>query len=124
MHRSNDCPSEVGFDQAPSFPGDAERSSQHGLRRSRSETYDYLRLDQSDLRIEPGSARPDFYGVRSLVDTAFSTRLPLEMLHDVGDVGLAAINARFIQSLIQDSSGPTNKGSALQILVIARLFAD
>src|SRR5262245_31724210 len=66
----------------------------------------------------------DLSGIGLAVHPAFAPRLELEMLHRIGDIALAAVNSRFLQGPVQKLPGRTHKGLALQVLLIAGLFAD
>lgn len=53
-----------------------------------------------------------------------AARLEFEMLHRIGDIGLAAIDAGIGQSAVEEFSCRPNKGPALQVFLIARLLTD
>jgi len=107
----------------PALFGHAKLISQNTLRRSGSQQYHYLRLNRIDLHIQPGPASADFQCVGLLVQAAFTARLPFEMLHDVGHVDVISINAGSSQSFIKDGARRSYKWPALQIFLIAGLFA-
>ena len=46
------------------------------------------------------------------------------MLHNVGDIGLGPVNARCLESLIEQSSCRSNERPSLDILFVAGLLAD
>src|SRR5439155_15441561 len=83
-----------------------------------------LRFYQGQLRLKPRAAGCDFARIRFLMNSTFAARLPLKMLHRVRDVNLAAIDSSFFERAVHDRSRGSNKRSAGNILVIARLFAD
>ena len=60
-------------------------------------TYDHLRMQHRNFRLQPGTARRDITRARSLVDAPLPARLPLEMFHRVGDVDRAAIDTGFLE---------------------------
>src|SRR5471032_436311 len=61
---------------------------------------------------------------RGLVQTPLATRFPLEMLDRVGHIHLAAVHAGFIERSIKQGTGGPDKRLALQVLLIAGLFAN
>jgi len=46
------------------------------------------------------------------------------VLHGVGDVDVAALNAGRFEGLVENLAGRTDKGETRQILLVARLLAD
>src|SRR6185436_19944835 len=85
---------------------------------------DNVRFDESDLRLEPRTARSDFHGVGFLVDPAFAPWLPFEVFDNIGDVGLFAIDACHFECAVEQTTGWSNKRFARQIFFVARLLAD
>src|SRR5207253_4940473 len=55
---------------------------------------------------------------------AFAARLPFKVFDDVGDVGAAAVDARFFERARQNAAGRSDERMAGQIFVVARLLAD
>src|SRR5262249_42246431 len=51
-------------------------------------------------------------------------RLPLEVLHDVRDVGVRPIDAGLVERLVEEPTGRTDERPPGEVLVVARLFAD
>ena len=104
--------------------GDAKLWTKKSLGRCGPECdYDF-RFDECDLGFEPGMTSGDLDSVWFLVDPALAARLPLEMLDDVGDVGLFAIYPGVFERIVEKLAGRTNKRFAGQIFFVARLLAD
>src|SRR5215204_4809871 len=78
-----------------------EGFSEQCLGRRRSETHQDTRLDERDLGFEPRTARADLGSVRLRVNTTLTSRLPLEMLDDVGHVYERAVDIRLRQCFVQ-----------------------
>ena len=78
----------------------------------------------TSISAEPWAARADLHRVRLLVDAAFSARLPLEVLHDVRDVDLRAIDGRFLEGPVEQCAGRSDERMACEIFLVARLLAD
>jgi hypothetical protein len=53
-----------------------------------------------------------------------SPRLPLEMLHNIGDIHFLTVDSRFDQRGIKQLSGRSDEGFAVEILLIPRLLTD
>src|SRR3954470_23659276 len=104
--------------------GDLERGAEQRLRSGGAKTDDHLRLDQRDLGIQPRSARADLAGARLLVNAPLAARLPLEMLHDVGDINDRAIDARIGERAIEEFAGRTDERVAAHVLGVPWLLAD
>jgi len=96
---------------------DADLGLEHELRREVPERHQHVWLDQSYLLAQEGSARFDLDGLW----IAVSWR---PALHDVRDVDLLARQTGVREQLVQQLSGGTDKGLALQILVLSRTFSD
>src|SRR6185369_10029109 len=60
---------------------------------------------------------------RRLVDATLAAQLELEVLDRVGDVDLAARDAELLERAGEKLPGRTDEGTALQILLVARLLA-
>ena len=58
------------------------------------------------------------------MDSPFAARLPFEVFDDVGDVGAAAVDARFLERMRQNAPGRPDERMASQIFFVAGLFAD
>src|SRR5215469_15278962 len=110
--------------QLSALLGDAKSTPQQGLGCGCAETNDYLRLYQVDLDLQPLMASRDLDRIRLLVNSTFAARLPLEMLDRVGHIGDTTIDAGLFQCFIQQSAGGANKGTSLQVLLVAGLLAD
>ena len=63
-------------------------------------------------------------GVRLLVDAPLAARLPLEVLHDVGDVDGGAIDAGLRERAVEQLAGRADERMAGEIFRVARLLAD
>jgi len=80
--------------------------------------------NESYFGFKPRTARRNLSRVRLLMKPPFATRLPLKMLHCVGDINLLSVDARLFQGAVHDFSGATDERSARDIFVIAWLFAN
>lgn len=100
----------------------AKCSPQESLRRGGSKTHDQLRMYQLDLRFEPRHTGPDLGRIRLCVNPPLATRLPFEVLDNIGDISSGAIDARFGQSLIEDFSRGPDERMTGKVLVIAGLL--
>ena len=98
-------------------------SAQDSLRCRSAEQYNNLRFDNADLCFQPGTARADLNNIGLLVQAAFPTRFPLEMLDDVGYVNIITINSGSQQGFIKESPCRSHKRSSLKVFFVARLFA-
>jgi hypothetical protein len=94
------------------------------LNGGRTETNEDLRVDDVELGLQPGRARLDLLGPGLLVDPPLPLRLPLEVLDDVGHVGVAALDPRLLQRLVEDPAGWPDEGVALDVLPVTRLLPD
>src|SRR5262249_13177354 len=81
-------------------------------------------LKEIDLVIEPPAASVDLARVGLLVEAPLAARLVLEVLHGIGDVDVAPLDARRFQSLIEYLAGGSGEGQSGQICLVARLLAD
>src|SRR5712691_2639219 len=124
MHGRSDEWRKRRLNEGRPLGADAKPRSDHGLRSGRSEADDDARLDDIDLRLQPWPAGSDLRGIRLLVDAPLAARLPFEVLHHVGDIDAAAIDARFLQGLVQEVAGRPHKGPALKVFLVSRLLAD
>src|SRR5207244_7210728 len=102
---------------------DAEARPQQHLGRRGAEAEDQRRSDRLHLALEPLIAGLDLALRGRLVHAALASRLPLEMLHRVGDVGLAPVDARVGEALVEDAASGTDERVPLAVFAVARLLA-
>src|SRR5438093_10521924 len=103
--------------------GDLELASQERLGRRGAEADDGARLDELDLDIQPGAAGRNLGRVGLLMNPALAARLPLEVLHDVGDVDRSAIDARSFERAIEQLACGADEWTPGEIFGVARLLA-
>ena len=103
---------------------DPKIAAEKSLRRSGPQAYDDFGFECGDLGFEPRTARGDFGGAGFFVDAALAARFPLEMFDGVGDVDFPAVDASFGESGVEQLAGRAYERAALEIFLIARLFAD
>ena len=123
MHR---CQPGASFarDEFAALFGHAKIFSQHSLRRGCAQTNHDFGPHRFQFGIEPRSAGGNLQRIRLLVDAAFAARLPLEMLHRIGDENLFAVDAHLIESFIEHATGRADEGMPGEIFFIARLLAQ
>src|SRR5688500_1033942 len=124
MNRGDGLRAERAGQQLAALLHQLEPGPHDRLRGGGAETDDEGGLDGSELRLEPRAARLDLRRARLLVDAPLPSRLPLEMLHRVGDIDLVARDAGVRERLVEHRAGGADKRLALPILLIARLLAD
>src|ERR1700687_4167229 len=124
MHGREHVGSEGRRDQLSAASSHPEGFPEQGLRRRGAQADEHAGLDHGELRLQPGPAGRDLEGVRFLMNPFLSARLPLEVLHDVRDVGVAPIDAGFRQRLVQQPPRAADEGAPLDILAISRLLPD
>src|SRR5258706_1873178 len=113
----------AGLDPA-ALPGDAEPGPEERLGRGGAEGHDERGLHRGELALEPLVAGLDLALCRGLVQAAFAARLPLEVLHRIGDVELRPVEARLMQRLVEDAPGGADERMALAVLDVPGLLAD
>src|SRR5215471_5334000 len=102
----------------------AERSPEERLRRGRAQTDHGPWFHKRKLDIEPGPARRDVLRPRFLVDPPLPAWLPVEVLHHVGDVDIAAVNPGRLERAIEQLARRADEGPPDLIFQVAGLFAD
>src|SRR5215475_352006 len=112
-----------GYEPA-AVAGDPKAFPEEGLRCGRAERHDDSRFDDSDLRLEPGKASLDLDRARFAVNAARPTRHPFEVLDDICDVNLPAVDPRFYETAVEKLSRRPDKGMSGQVFGIARLLPD
>src|SRR5216683_1715851 len=102
---------------------DAKLRPQDRLRGGGSEADDDARLDDVDFRLQPGAAGVDLGRVRLFVNAPLAARLPLEVLHDVGDVDLGPVDAGLIECFVEKIARRSDEWPSLQVFLISGLLA-
>jgi hypothetical protein len=101
-----------------------KRSTGQGAQRGSSERDNDLWLNRSDFLIQPNIACFDFTDSGLFVQPPLAARFPLEMLHRVRDVNVAASEPGCLQGLIEHPPcGPDERMTA-QVFFVAWLFSD
>ncbi len=124
MHSGDNVRCEFVRDQFSASFRHFERTTQQALRGRRTQANDDFRLDNGDFGFQPRPARKNFHLVRLSVNSPFAARLPFEVLHRVGDIDLATIDSRDIESLVENTTRWPNERPSFQVFFIARLFAN
>src|SRR5690242_6512799 len=104
--------------------GDAEVASEQRLRSRRSETHERFRFDDREFLVYPLTARVNLALPWLLVNAPLPTRLPLEMLHDVGDVDDLPIDSRLLERAVEQLARRSHEGMAVQIFFVSWLLTD
>src|SRR5688572_24282041 len=123
MHRRHDVWCQFGLDELSALFADTEITPKQSLRSGRAKADEHLGLDNFQLRFQPWPARRDLARVRFLVNAPLPFRFPFEVLHRVRDIDLVAVDARFLQRLVEQLSRRSHERLPLQIFVVAGLFA-
>src|SRR5581483_4101747 len=123
MKRREDVRRERAFHEAAALRRDLEVLADDGLCRRGAEADDDLRLDRLDLALEPLVAGVDLALRGRLVQAPFAARLPLEMLHGVGDVEVLARHIGRLERAVEKPAGGADERQALPVLLVARLLA-
>src|SRR5437660_1507121 len=117
MHSPHYFRSQAGADPPSSLPRHAEIISEQRLGSGRTQAHENTRLQQANLRIEPGAARLNFGRARLLVNSPLPPFIgrPLEVLYDICYVDFVAVDSCQAQSLIQYFSRRSYERAAGQI---------
>lgn len=97
---------------------------EQAVRRGRAERHPPRGLHDRAFEVVPPAAAIDLIGIRLLVQAALAARLPLEMLHRIGDEHLAAIDAGCGDRPVEHAPGGAHERPALQVFLVPRLLAD
>jgi hypothetical protein len=88
-----------------------------------AEAADRFGPDRRDLALEPGMAGFDLALRGRFVQATLAARLPFEMLHGVGHVERAAVDAGGLQRAVEQAPGRADEGQAAAVLLVAGLLA-
>src|SRR6266566_1556858 len=81
-------------------------------------------FDDRQLGFEPGPACRDLDRVRLLVDPFLASRLPFEVLHDIGYVDLPPVDAGFLQAGVEKPPRRTHEWAPFDVFLVARLLTN
>ena len=124
MHCGHDVGRERAIEKFASMLREAKSAAEERLSRGGAETHDHFGLESGNFGFEPRTAGSDFGGVGLFVDAALAAGLPLEMFYGVGDVDFLAVDAGFDEGGVEELSRGSDEGTALEVFLISRLFAD
>ena len=124
MHSGHDVRRERGLEKLAAMLRDAKIAAEEGLRSRGAETHDHFGPERGDLGFEPRTAGCDFGGVGLFVDAAFAAGLPLEMFYGVRDIDFLTVDASFDEGGVEELACRSDEGTALEVFLISRLFAD
>ncbi len=102
---------------------DLHRLAEDGEHRGPAHRDDYPWTDQPPLVLQPPAAGGDLSPVGGLVQPSLASRLVLEVLDGVGDIGAGALDAGLGQGAVEKAPGGSHERSALEVLLVARLLA-
>src|SRR5215211_429365 len=109
MHRRHCAGGPARRHQPAAVASNAKRLAEQRLRGGCTERYEDLRIDGGKLGLEPRETGGDLQRIGLAVDAPGTARHPFEMLYRVGDVGLAALDARLDEAAVEQSSGRPDK---------------
>ena len=112
------------LDRPPALARDGDRAAQHRARRGAAHRHHQLRPQPHQFDVEPETAGLDLRGLGRLVDAPLAARLELEVLHRIGDVDGAPVDAGLLHRAIHDLPGRPDERTADHVLLVARLLAD
>ena len=96
----------------------------HGIGRGRAETDEHAWLQHRDFGVEPRPTGGDLAPVRLLMDSPLALRLPLEVLDDVRDVHLGAVDLDFLERPVEQLPSGPDERAPFEVLAVAGLLAD
>src|ERR1700691_1482275 len=102
---------------------DRWRGATHSSQCGGAERDDDPGRKRADLGSEPDTAGLDMAQLRAFVQPPLTARLPIEMLHRIGNECLRPRDLRLREQFIQQSTRRPNKRASLAVLGIARLLA-
>jgi hypothetical protein len=105
------------------MPGEAERAAHQSLRRRRAKQDERLRRHRAELLLEPRAAGVDLEALRGLVDPSPAALLELEVLDDVGHVGLVARDGGGVEAPVELPARRAHERLSGEVLLVARLLA-
>ncbi len=111
-------------DDVAAVLGDWRDLAEHRLRRGRAQRHHQGRADRSELTLVPLPAGLDLRRRRLLVQPDLAAGDELEVLHRIGDVDLAAVDAGLLQRPVEHLAGRADEGMAGEVLLVAGLLAD
>src|SRR3954470_1158241 len=120
MQRGEDVRRERALDELAALQRHLEVLADHGFGGGGAQRDDDMRLDAGDLALEPLVAGVDLALRRGLVQAPLAARLPLEVLHRVGDVEVIALYARGLQRTVEQASRRPDERQPLLVLLVAR----
>ena len=103
---------------------DFEFGVDEGLGGSGAEGDDDFGFDFEDFGEDPGFAVVDFFFAGFVVEAAFGLGFEFEVFNGVGEVKFFAVEAGFLEGLVEEFSGGADEGTAGDVFLIAGLFAD
>ncbi len=124
MDGDDDARAVASREQRPAHPRDRHAAAEQAVRRGRAERHRQLGLHDRAFEIVPPAAAIDLIGIRLFVQPALAARLPLEMLHRIGDEHLAPIDPGLADRPVEHAPGRAHERPALLILLVPRLLAD
>ena len=97
------------LERPTAVPRHPDAAAEQRLGGDRAEADEDVRPHDRELGLEPRLAGGDLGRVRPLVDPSLPTRLPLEVLDRVRQVGIRPLDPGFLERLVEEpSAGPTN----------------
>lgn len=114
----------LALEEFTSMLGEPEVATEQRLGSRCAHANNDLWFDDKNLCVEPGFAGVDLAPGWFLVEAAFASWLPPEMLHGVGDVDIVARNSGMIQRFIKQATGGTDERLALLVFFVAWRFAE
>ena len=103
---------------------DRKRFSGECQDRRRTERDHKFWVHKPQFLVQPPSVVLDLACCWFLVDAALPALLEFEVLDCIGDIDVAALDAGFRHSAVEELAGGSHEGPALPVFLVARLLAD
>src|SRR5438132_2838475 len=127
MGGRDDGAGKIRVQRPPSLPGDPELRAQERLRGGRAEKHEHLGAHRLELGAKPRQTRLDLGAIGLVVDPALAParrRAPLEVLDDVRQVDLLAVDAGLGEGPIEKTTRRPDERGALDVLAVTGLLPD
>lgn len=105
-------------------PADPDVGPEDHLGGGRAEEHERLRRDDLELGLQPRPARRDVHPLRGLMNLPATALCEAEVLDDVADIRITALDSGALRCLVEDSAGRPDERMTLAVLSITRLLAD
>jgi len=124
VYRDEEARAERRRQDVAAFAGHAGSTPGQCIKSGSAHGHDQVGGKQAQLCCQPPGAALNLAAIRAFMQPPLAALFEFEMFDGVRHITLRAVDAGFLETLVEETAGWSDEGSAFQVLLIAGLLTD